>query len=68
VDWNDHVGQKHHVDGKQFAAICYTEPFLNNQHIAEPTLYYLKHLARKTVGPNASHWCDIEDNVILRQE
>jgi len=64
VDWNNHVGQQHHVDGKQFGDIRYTEPFLNNQHIAEPTLYYLKHLARKTAG--ASGWLDIEGNVIFR--
>ncbi len=37
VDWNDHVGQQHHIDGVKYAAIRYTEPFLNNQHIVEPT-------------------------------
>ncbi len=41
VDWNNHVGQKHHIDQQRFGAIQYTEPFLNNQHIAEPTLYWL---------------------------
>jgi len=42
VDWNNHVGAKHHIDGAKFGDIKYTEPFLNNQHIAEPTLYYLQ--------------------------
>ena len=67
VNWNNHVGQKHHIDGKQFGAIRYTEPFLNNQHIVEPTLYYLKNLARHAAGPDAREWRDLEGNVILRQ-
>ena len=67
VNWNNHVGQKHHVGGKQFGAIRYTEPFLNNQHIVEPTLYYLKNLARPTAGPKSREWRDLEGNVILRQ-
>jgi hypothetical protein len=46
VDWNNHVGQQHHIEERKYGAIRYTEPFLNNQHIAEPTLYYLQHLAR----------------------
>ena len=33
VDWNDHVGQKHHIEQAKYGAIRYTEPFLNNQHI-----------------------------------
>jgi hypothetical protein len=67
VDWNNHVGQQHHVGRAEFGAIRYTEPFLNNQHIAEPTLYYLKNLARKVAGPDAVRWRDVEGNVILRQ-
>lgn len=47
VDWNNHVGQQHHIGGAEFGAIRYTEPFLNNQHIVEPTLYYLQRLARR---------------------
>ncbi len=66
VDWNNHVGQGNHIGKKKFAAICYTEPFLNGQHIAEPTLYYLKNLARTTAARNAAEWRDIEGNVILR--
>jgi len=58
VDWNDHVGQRHHIDQAKYGAIQYTEPFLNNQHIAEPTLFYLDHLATKA-------WRDAEGNVIL---
>jgi hypothetical protein len=50
VDWNDHVGQQHHIDQAKYAAIRYTEPFLNNQHIVAPTVFYLKHLAKVTSG------------------
>jgi hypothetical protein len=42
VDWNNHVGAGRHINGVKFADIKYTEPFLNNQHITEPTLYYLE--------------------------
>lgn len=66
VDWNNHVGQKHHIDKARFGAIRYTEPFLNNQHIVEPTLFYLKHLAAKSAEPEAATWRDLEGNVILR--
>ncbi len=38
VDWNNHVGRQHHFDNAEFGAIKYTEPFLNNLHIVEPTL------------------------------
>ncbi|MCG2685656.1 MAG: PEP-CTERM sorting domain-containing protein, partial [Planctomycetales bacterium] len=65
VDWNNHSGQEHHIDGKEFGAIRYTQPFLNNQHIAEPTLYYLENLACKTAGPDGIEWRDIEGNLIL---
>jgi len=41
VDWNNHVGAQHHFDGAEFGDIRYTEPLLNNLHIAEPTLFYL---------------------------
>ena len=67
VDWNNHVGQRHHIDGEQFAAIRYTEPFLNNQHIAEPTLYYLKNLACKTNDTKTTEWRDLEGNLLLRR-
>ena len=66
VDWNNHVGQKHHIDNARFGDIRYTEPFLNNQHISEPTLYYLKNLARKSTGNNGSTWRDAEGNLILK--
>ena len=66
VDWNNHVGQKHHIDGKEFAAIKYTEPFLNNQHIVEPTLYFLtKHAAVSTEG-DARLYRDHEGTVLAR--
>ncbi|MBI4662276.1 MAG: hypothetical protein HY735_25940 [Verrucomicrobia bacterium] len=67
VDWNNHVGQKHHIDQAQFGAIRYTEPFLNNQHIVEPTLFYLKHFARKTRNEDSTEWRDMEGNVLLRR-
>lgn len=46
VDWNDHVGQQHHIKQAKYGAIQYTEPFLNNQHIVEPTLFYLQNLGK----------------------
>ncbi len=41
VDWNNHVGQHHHIDQAEFGAIRYTEPLLNNLHLIGPTLTYL---------------------------
>jgi hypothetical protein len=38
VDWNNHVGRQHHFDEAEYGDIKYTEPFLNNLHIVEPTL------------------------------
>ncbi len=68
VDWNNHVGQQHHIQQAKFGAIQYTEPFLNNQHIAEPTLYYLKHLARTSRVENTTEWRDLEGNLLLKQD
>lgn len=65
VDWNNHVGQQHHFDNARFGDIRYTEPFLNNQHINEPTLYYLKNLARQSLGKDGHAWLDAEGNRIL---
>jgi hypothetical protein len=65
VDWNNHVGREHHIHQAEFGPIRYTEPFLNNQHIAEPTLFYLKHLARKERHDGVTHWLDLEGNRIL---
>jgi hypothetical protein len=42
VDWNNHVGREHHIDGAEFGAIRYTEPLLNNLHHVEPALRYLE--------------------------
>jgi hypothetical protein len=50
------------------SAIAYTEPFLNNQHVAEPTLYYLEHFASKSAGPQGTEWRDCEASVILRRK
>jgi hypothetical protein len=67
VDWNNHVGQQHHINQAKYADIQYTEPFLNNQHIAEPTLYYLRHLAKTKVAGGKKYWRDLEKNVVLTQ-
>jgi hypothetical protein len=61
IDWNNHVGQQHHIDQRRFGAIRYTEPFLNNQHIAEPTLFYLQKLSRKS-GKGGVKLTDLEGN------
>jgi hypothetical protein len=65
VDWNDHVGQQHHIGGAKYGAIRYTEPFLNNQHIAEPTLWYLERLAKRRTRAGQHHWFDFEGNCLL---
>ncbi len=67
VDWNDHVGQQHHIAQAKFGDIRYTEPFLNNQHIAEPTLFYLEHFARKSARAGQTEWRDGEGNLLLRR-
>jgi hypothetical protein len=67
VDWNDHVGQQHHIDGAKYGAIRYTEPFLNNQHIAEPTLFYLRHLAVSKRPAGRTEWRDAEGNLLWSQ-
>jgi hypothetical protein len=45
VDWNNHVSAQHHFDHAEFGDIRYTEPLLNNLHIAEPTLFFLERIA-----------------------
>lgn len=62
VDWNDHVGQQHHINQQKYAAIQYTEPFLNNQHITEPTLFYLRHLAERRRPQGRTAYWDLEGN------
>ncbi len=66
VDWDNHVGQQHHIGHARFGDIRYTEPFLNNQHISEPTLYYLRNFARKSVKSHKVEWFDAEDNRIYQ--
>jgi hypothetical protein len=67
VDWNNHVTAQHHFDGAEFGDIRYTEPFLNNQHIAEPTLFYLERLADKAVAPDGTTaYRDAEGNLVAR--
>ena len=65
VDWNNHVGQQHHIGQAKYGAIQYTEPFLNNQHIAEPTLFYLERLATKRTRDGRRQWLDCEGNLLL---
>lgn len=65
VDWNNHVGQKHHIGQAEFGDIQYTEPFLNNQHIAEPTLLYLERLAETRQKNRHREWYDCEGNRLL---
>lgn len=66
VDWNDHVGPQHHVGGAQYGDIRYTEPFLNNQHIVEPTLFYLENLASPSRERGSRQWRDCEGNLLLK--
>ena len=68
VDWNDHVGQQHHVDGVKYGDIRYTEPFLNNQHIVEPTLFYLENLAKKSRERGSRQWRDSEGNLLWKAQ
>jgi hypothetical protein len=68
VDWNNHVGQQHHIGQSEFGAIQYTEPFLNNQHIVEPTLFYLEQLAERQVEGDVLRWVDCEGNVLLQRK
>jgi len=42
VDWNNHVGRKHHFGYAKYGDIKYTEPLLNNIHVTEPTLDLLR--------------------------
>jgi hypothetical protein len=65
VDWNNHVGRQHHFGQAEFGAIQYTEPFLNNQHIAEPTLFYLERLATRHRAEGRALWTDCEGNRLL---
>jgi len=64
IDWNNHVGQQHHMDGAEFGAIQYTEPLLNNVHIVTPTLYYLVHLARQQRGGDQIEYRDMDGNLL----
>lgn len=65
VDWNNHVGEQHHFDGALYGAIQYTEPFLNNQHIVEPTLYYLENHAKISEAAGLRRYFDHEGNLIV---
>ena len=64
VDWNNHVSAQHHFNGDEFGDIQYTEPFLNNQHITEPTLYYLENHADIKTEDGKRVYRDYEGNVV----
>lgn len=66
IDWNNHVHERHHVGGAYFGDIQYTEPFLNGQHITEPTLFYLERLAKRETDAEtkAVKYVDEEGNVL----
>lgn len=66
VDWNDRVGRQHHIDGAKYGAIQYTEPLLNNQHIVEPTLYFLTRCATASTEDDARVYRDYEGNEVTR--
>ena len=44
IDWNDHVGQEHHIRRAPYGAIQYTEPLLNNLHLVGPTLTWFERI------------------------
>jgi hypothetical protein len=76
VDWNNHNAQWRVVDGKNvpihvggvvYGAVNYTEPFLNNLQIVEPTLLYLEHIAQRSSQGGEERWSDHEGNVIWRR-
>jgi len=73
VDWNNHNGQWREVDGKnipihvggvEFGDVNYTQPFLNNMHIATPTLYYLERLSKRARTAKGMQFRDLEDHVL----
>ncbi|MEW6235423.1 MAG: hypothetical protein AB1656_08570 [Candidatus Omnitrophota bacterium] len=73
VDWNNHNGQWREVEGKkipihvngvEFGDVNYTQPFLNNMHIATPTLYYLEQLAKRARTAKGLQFRDLEDHVL----
>lgn len=65
VDWDNCVGREHHVDEREFGAIRYTEPLLNNLHIVEPTLDYIERWAfRKPGDDGKTAFYDQEGNLL----
>jgi hypothetical protein len=64
VNWNNHVSAKHHVNGVEFGDIPYTEPFVNNQHIVEPTPYFLERQAETAWNGPDRIYHDHENNVV----
>ena len=58
-------GSQHHIQQAKYGAIQYTEPFLNNQHVTEPTWFYLTRLASASTTNDKTVWRDVEGNVLL---
>jgi len=54
------------VGGARFGDIRYTEPFLNNQHIVEPTWYFLQEHAAVSRDGDATVYRDHEGHVLAR--
>jgi hypothetical protein len=54
----------HHIAQAKYGDIQYTEPFLSNQRIAEPTLFYLQTLARRVDAAGRMAWSDAEGHVL----
>lgn len=59
-----HCGPHGFIDQAEFGAIRYTEPFLNNQHIVEPTLFHIEHFAEKRAANGHAEWRDLEGNLL----
>ncbi|MBI4584514.1 MAG: hypothetical protein HY717_10900 [Planctomycetes bacterium] len=67
VDWNNHVGARHHFGEEPFGDIRYTEPFLNNQHLIEPVVFYLERLAQKNGEGGGTVFKDREGNMLFQR-
>jgi hypothetical protein len=77
VDWNNHNGVWREVDGKKipihvdgvtYGDVNYTQPFLNNMHIATPTLFYLRNFTAKEENEKQAVYRDCEGNILLRKQ
>ncbi len=51
-----------HVNGVEYDAVNFTQPFFNTMHITAPTLYYVEALARRNTTESGTDLFDCEDN------